>query len=583
MGNLSSEYLLLLSAAAWLVLATAGMVAFRRQRRLAQREIRERTLALRAAKEAAEAAARAKSDFLAVMSHEIRTPLGGVIGMLDLLRRLPQLPQQRHYTKLAHESAEVLLELLDDVLDMAKIEAGRLTLESITFDVRSEFARFLEGMRLRAASKGVDLTWEIPATTPERLKGDPTRLRQVLANLVSNALKFTSEGSVKVMVRTEKLDQRVRLCVDVLDTGPGMTPETIGRIFSKFEQGDASTTRRYGGTGLGLAIAKHLVELMHGSIHVTSNVGAGSTFSFCVRLDLPSEAELQTPLSSNTRAPLPRHDESLRILCAEDDMINRVIAEGFVVAMGHSIEFANDGIEAIEKLSRQEFDAVLMDARMPRMDGIEATRVIRGADSPVLDRDIFIIAATANASGVFGERCLEAGMNRFITKPFRESDLHAALAAAIEHQRSRGRSPRKIASAARPKQSAPEAPGLSEAELLAMLSDPPTATKERTVPVDIRQQYLKDAPMRLAQMRSAIRSRDHRALAIAAHSIKNISHYVAAERLSTLGGMIETAADAGRWNEIMELIPEAEEEFAAVRTRLESSAQTRSTYETAAS
>lgn len=524
---------------------------------------------------AAEAANRAKNDFLAVISHEMRTPLSGVMGMLDLLQRLPQSPQQRHYTSLAHDSAETLLDLLDDVLDMAKIEAGRLTLETIPFHIRQELGRAVECMRARAAFKNLSLSCTMSPELPEYLNGDPTRLRQVLTNLLSNAIKFTQHGSIQVNIDCEPTDdRRLKLRIAVSDTGIGMSPQTQARLFKKFEQGDASTTRRFGGTGLGLAIAKHIVEVMQGSISVESRVGDGSVFTFTVVMNVATEADISAARERSSPAALPSHSEQLHVLCAEDEMINRVIVEGLVGEMGHTIEFAEDGASALKKLESGDFDVVLMDNRMPNVDGLQATRMIRDRHSSVRDHEIYIIAATANSSPAHREACFAAGMNRFLTKPFRDSELHAALEAAIKYQRNRGRAfVRASRDEAHPIwQEMPEIPGLSEADILAMIEHPKVANPAlpaRKVTPKIARQFLVDAPTRLEQIREGLQSSDAAAVGIAAHSIKNISHYVASPRLCALGAEMEAAADANRLEAVAELLPFAEAELQSTRTRLE--------------
>jgi PAS domain S-box-containing protein len=541
--------------------------------------------ALFTAKETAESAAKAKAEFLAVMSHEIRTPLGGVIGMLALLRRLPQSPQQKHYTTLAHDSAEILLEILDDVLDVSKIEAGRLVLESIQFDVRRELSRIVDCMRVRAVEKGLDVNLEFAPDVPATAKGDPTRLRQVLGNLLGNAVKFTSRGSIKVAIGSRRVGaESIELSVSVTDTGAGISPENLSKLFSKFEQGDASTARRYGGSGLGLSIAKHLIERMGGTISVHSQVGVGTEFRFTAMLESAAEAS-NGPAVETAPVELRPHGARLKILCAEDEMINRVIIEDLLAAMGHSVEFAENGQEAIERLAAEDFDAVLMDKRMPVLDGIEATRRIRSAASGVLDPQVYIIASTANVSEAQRRECREAGANDFIGKPLREAELHAALDRAIVELRLRGRDLPAADSGAEP-QGTDTAPGLSENELLAMLDsadDRPARDKDaEPIRAEIARQYLHDAPNRLSQMRAALDSRNAEALGIAAHSLKNISHYVAAFRLCEIARDIEAAADAGNLADVAPLLERAQAEFALARARLQMLNQEKISNETVA-
>jgi PAS domain S-box-containing protein len=533
-------------------------------------------LALCAAKENAEAAARAKSDFLAVMSHEIRTPLGGVIGMLELLRKMPQPSQQRHYTILAHDSAERLLDILDDVLDAAKIEAGRLTLETIPFQIRQDLGRLVECMRVRADAKGLELTCEFDPSVPEFLKGDPTRLRQALANLINNAIKFTPVGAIHVAVtKLSAGPEGIGLRIAVSDTGVGISAEAQARLFTKFVQADTTTTRRFGGTGLGLAITKHIAELMHGSISVESCVGKGSTFAIKVRLGIPYPQEISA-LAAEADVELPRHAARLKVLCADDEMINRVVAEGMLTRMGHAVDFAEDGLATIEMLSNGDYDVVLMDNRMPRMDGLQATRAIRNLNSAVRDHEIFVIAATANSADEHRQDCLSAGMDDFLSKPLREAELHAVLTRAIQSLERRSRKLAKP-SAADPAPSVADdelAPGLSEDELFAMLDQPASVavkapTRPPMIPPEIARQYLRDAPRRLEQIRDALTTKDNDAMGIAAHSLKNISHYVSAARLCELGAAIEKAADANSLEGLETLVIEAEAELASVKLRLE--------------
>jgi len=541
--------------------------------------------ALVAAKEAAEAASKAKSEFLAVMSHEIRTPLSGIIGMLNILLKQPMSEDQQLYTDLAHENAENLLGILDDVLDAAKVEAGKLTLETIPFEPAIQFGRVLEPMRVRAEAKKINLFWTLDASLPEVLKGDPTRLRQVLANLLSNALKFTERGSIKTdLSATKDDDGRILLCIRVTDTGIGMKPEQLTRLFSRFEQADASTTRRFGGTGLGLSIVKSLAELMGGDIAVTSKPGAGSTFTFTASLTEGTAFDLTPSVSRSSHdfRSLPKHRARLHVLCAEDDTTNQIAAEYMVKQMGHTIEFVENGKLALDWLSENRAAVVLMDNRMPVMDGFQATRTIRDPSSPVIDHNVYIIANTANAASGYRERCLTAGMNDYLTKPLRENELHAALDRAIAYCESHGGVLPPMAEAthghlvqsALPASKDPTTPvGLSEAELLAIFDDEPLvkqADLTNQLPPEAMQrialQFFEDAPMRLAEIRSALThpTPDTASLARAAHSLKSTSRYVQANSLSEIAAEIERLADAGLLNEIASLIDLADKKFAAL-------------------
>jgi PAS domain S-box-containing protein len=536
---------------------------------------------LLAAKEAAETATKAKSEFLAVMSHEIRTPLGGVIGMLNVLRKQPMTPEQQLYTDLAHENAETLLSILDEVLDAAKVEAGKLTLETIPFEPAIQFSRVLEPMRVRAEAKGLALTWTLEPSLPEVLQGDPTRLRQVLANLLSNALKFTTRGGIKTSITSAKTAPgRIQLRISVNDTGIGMTAEQQARLFTRFEQGDVSTTRRFGGTGLGLSIVKSLAGQMGGDVTVESTPGSGTTFTFSANLLEGTASDLQKSGTRSTQDTngLPKHRARLHVLCAEDDSTNQVAAEFLVTQMGHTIEFVENGRQAVEWLSRQRAAVILMDNRMPVMDGFQATHIIRDPSSNVIDHKAYIIANTANATSGYRERCIAAGMNDYLTKPLRETELYAALERAITYLEKNGwvlppmrEAPRlNLVHAALPPAADTATDGLSEAELLAIIGDDSNQPEDptRQLPPEaierIAAQYFADTPVRLSEIRLALDPPDAITLARAAHSLKSTSRYVQAEALSALGARMEQLADNGELAEIPDLLARAENEFATL-------------------
>ncbi|MFT3870527.1 MAG: ATP-binding protein [Nibricoccus sp.] len=533
------------------------------------------------AKDAAEAANRTKSEFLAVMSHEIRTPLSGVIGMLNVLRKYPMEPDQQLYTDLAKENAENLLGMLDDILDTAKVEAGKLSLETIAFDPVLEFGRVLEPMRVRAEAKGLTFTWTLAPDLPPALHGDPTRLRQVLANLLSNALKFTENGSIKTEISiAPAAEGRAELRIEVIDTGIGIEKEKLACLFSRFEQGDISTTRRFGGTGLGLSIVKNLAELMRGDVQVKSTPGISTIFTFTASVGVGTNEDLAAvrgtiaPISS-----LPRHRARLHILCAEDDLTNQVAVEFLVIQMGHSIEFVDDGQKAVDWLACNRADVVLMDNRMPVMDGFQATQCIRNPASTVLDHQVYIIANTANAASGYRERCLAAGMNDYLIKPLREDELHAALERTIVHLEKQGvalQPPEKpihsrhVYASSAETQSPMSEVGLSEDELLAILDEaeaqPPSPPQLPSDAIErITELYFAEAPQRLAQMRDSLASANSVVLARAAHSLKGTSSYIQAAALSSICAEIERFADNNQLDRINALVVRAEKEFEILR------------------
>ena len=368
-----------------------------------------------------------KSAFLANVSHEVRTPMNGVIGMNELLLGTSLDDEQRTYAEQVARSSEHMLAIINDILDLSKIETGHLALDVADFELDETIKEACSAAGALARAKGLRLDLQIAGDVPQRVRGDGRRLHQVLANLLANAVKFTSAGTVAVQVRaTPAPDHGTVVHVAVADTGIGIDPESLQRMFEPFTQADVSTTRLYGGTGLGLAIAREIVELMGGTITAVSTPGRGSTFSFDVALAAPLAAETRSPpLRDPNGAAAPAWSHPPMVLIAEDSQINQIVATRVLERCGCRVKVVGDGGDALRALAADRFDAVLMDCQMPGMDGYEATRELRRREQGA--RHTPVIAMTAHAMTGDRERCLDAGMDDYISKPVRHSDLAEML------------------------------------------------------------------------------------------------------------------------------------------------------------
>ncbi len=491
---------------------------------LLEQRIKQRTEALEESMQHALAASRAKSEFLANMSHELRTPMNGFLGMIELVIDSSLTAEQREQLETAQRSALSLLQLLNDILDLSKIESGRMVLEHIPFNLRLLVKDCVRSHTTKAMQKGVRLVMDIEPAIASQFIGDPLRVRQILHNLLSNAVKFTSVGQVAVTIRAGEADRdgALEMILTVADTGMGIAEEKLPLIFEKFTQADGSITRRFGGTGLGLAITRRLAEIHGGGVTVTSQLEVGSSFRVTLKLRPTETTVTAEPESLPRELALAKG----RILVVEDNLVNQKVIQGLLKKRGYSTAVSSDGAQALALLDSTSFDLVLMDVQMPVLDGLETTRRLRASERW---RELPIIAMTAHAMSGDRDRCLNAGMDEYLTKPINSRELYSTIEKYLIAAQVDSKSSRPLSD---------EAPLLDPRFTSSFLPD------GTNIVDNMVRLFLQLAPERLERMQHAALSNEASIVATEAKLVESAATNIAAKLIADRARRLEEAAQA---------------------------------------